>query len=423
MESDSWLGLGGLLLCLVLLVFMSAAEAGLNSISRGRIGHLREKSASKAEAVARLLQQPHSLRSTIIIVKSLTIVVFASLTTALGVRYYAPNWAIVSLGTAACLIILLFFQLSVKAIAEQNQERTALFVAKTMAVFTIVLTPFARLFRLGGDLALLVFKEGNPSPQEETGDLAVLADIGESENTIEEDEREMIRGIIGLEETTAHEIMVPRIDIVAVDKETPIPKVIDVIIEHGYSRIPVYEETIDNIIGIIYAKDLLEGLRNGHYPATLEEIARPAHFIPESKKIDELLHEFQQKRVHIAIVVDEYGGTAGLVTIEDLLEEIVGEIEDEYDTGEPPIRRISETEAIMDARVSIHDLNEMFGLSIQGEDFDTIGGFLFARLGRIPNVGDEIEADGVVLSILSTVGRRIKKVKAVKSEKTEQTEQ
>jgi len=147
---------------------------------------------------------------------------------------------------------------------------------------------------------------------------------------------------------------------------------------------------------------------------TVAEIARAPHFIPESKKVDELLHEFQQSKVHMAIVVDEYGGTAGLVTIEDLLEEIVGEIEDEYDAEEPKVERISDTEAVMNAKVSIDDFTELFGLDIEEEDFDTVGGFVFSRLGRIPNVGDIIEVDGIKIEILSTVGQRVKEVRVTK---------
>jgi CBS domain containing-hemolysin-like protein len=193
-----------------------------------------------------------------------------------------------------------------------------------------------------------------------------------------------------------------------------------VIVERGFSRVPLYEDTIDNIVGIVYAKDLLRCLTENRRPP-LKEIARPPYFIPESKRVDELLAELRLSKVHIAIVVDEYGGTAGLVTIEDLLEEIVGEIQDEYDREEAPIERLNESEAILDARVSIDALKELFGFVVdEGEsDYDTIGGFVYHHLGKVPVAGDEVRVDGLTLRVLSVIGRRIKKVRATKAREEE----
>ncbi len=243
-----------------------------------------------------------------------------------------------------------------------------------------------------------------------------MEELEEEEGRIEDSERKMIHAILELEETTAHEIMVPRTDIVAVDTDAPLPGVIDLVLERGYSRIPLYQDTIDNVVGIIYAKDLLRYCRDQESQVSLLDIARPPYFIPESKRIGELLRELQEKKVHIAIVVDEYGGVAGLVTIEDLLEEIVGEIEDEYDTEEPKVEWLNETEAVVDAKLSIDDLNDFFDLNLQPEGFDTVGGFVYAQLGRIPTVNDKVETHGLTISVLSTLGRRIKKVRVTKTE-------
>ena len=243
---------------------------------------------------------------------------------------------------------------------------------------------------------------------------AILVDTEGHEQILEEDESQMVRSIIALDETMAREIMVPRIDVVALDVNTSLSNVVRTIIERGFSRIPIYEDTIDNIVGVLYAKDILRFWGQPDDKLDIRKIARTPHFIPETKRIDELLQEFRDKRVHMAIVVDEYGGVAGLVSLEDLVEEIVGEIEDEFDTGEPQIETISPNEVIMDAGVSIDLLNETLSLDIQGEDFDSIGGFIYDRLGKIPSPGDEIRADGFVVSVLSTTGRRIRKVKIVK---------
>jgi CBS domain containing-hemolysin-like protein len=242
-------------------------------------------------------------------------------------------------------------------------------------------------------------------------------EIEEANGAIEEPERRMIRAIINLEETSVHEIMVPRIDIAAVPTEATLQDVIGIIMEKGYSRVPLYEETIDNVVGVLYAKDIMKYLASGgtdRSAVNLRDLARPPFFVPESKKVDELLADMRANRVHMGIVVDEYGGTAGLVTIEDLLEEIVGEIEDEYDREEPTVEKINENEVVVDARVGIDDLNELLGLDIEGEDFDTVGGFVYHHLGKIPTVGEEVQADGVRLRVLSVAGRRIKKVQVRK---------
>ncbi|MEE9199500.1 MAG: hemolysin family protein [Dehalococcoidia bacterium] len=257
--------------------------------------------------------------------------------------------------------------------------------------------------------------------RKESGDQlsAILLDGDGVEEVLEEDERQMIRSIIKLDQTIAREIMVPRIDVVAMDVNSSLSDVVRTVIEHGYSRIPIYGDTIDNIIGVLYAKDLLRLWGRDDESVDLRQVARKPHFIPETKRVDELLQEFREKRVHMAIVVDEYGGVAGLVSLEDLVEEIVGEIEDEFDVEEPQMERLSPTEVIMDARESIDRLNEALSLDIRGQDFDTIGGLVYDRLGKIPGPGDEIEADGFKISVISTTGRRIRKVKITKAPQVE----
>jgi CBS domain containing-hemolysin-like protein len=209
--------------------------------------------------------------------------------------------------------------------------------------------------------------------------------------------------------------MVPRIDIVATQASAQVRDALDRIIDSGHSRIPVYDGSIDNVTGVVYAKDLLRHLRDGSQDAPVAPLAREPSFVPETKKVDELLHEMQTNRVHLAIVVDEYGGTAGLITIEDLIEEIVGEIQDEYDVAEEKlIEEVNDHEALFDARVSIRDVNDTLDLDIGDEDFDTLGGLLYHELGKVPNVGDEVRVDGAVVTVLTTTGRRVRKVRVTK---------
>lgn len=246
-------------------------------------------------------------------------------------------------------------------------------------------------------------------------DLRALAHVAGADNgTIEKEERDMIAGVFQLGNALAREVMVPRPDIVAVDADTPMLEALSTVIRAGHSRIPVYQGNIDNIIGILYAKDLLSYLRDGNTAVSLSKTIRDAYFVPESKAADTLLQELQQLRTHIAIVVDEYGGVAGLVTIEDLLEEIVGEIRDEYDMAEEPlIEVITPFEVICNARIDLDDLNRQFSLSLPTEESDSLGGLIYSRLGRIPEVGDTITVEGVEATVLDIEGQRITKVKVI----------
>ncbi|MBI5305952.1 MAG: HlyC/CorC family transporter [Chloroflexi bacterium] len=242
-----------------------------------------------------------------------------------------------------------------------------------------------------------------------------MVDASERVGLIESDERQMISGILQLDQTLVREIMVPRIDVIAIEVETSLYDALDVMIDGAHSRVPVYEETIDRIVGLLYAKDVLRLLRDGKTDTTLRELARPAYLVPESKRLDELLQELQKNQVHMAIVVDEYGGTAGIVTIEDVLEEIVGEIQDEYDTGEPPlVERLGENEGVFDARVNLDEVNEILGLTLP-TDNNTLGGLIYQRLEKMPKVGDQVRVDDVTIAVLNVLGRRIKKVRVTKS--------
>ena len=225
-------------------------------------------------------------------------------------------------------------------------------------------------------------------------------------------ERLMIRSIIRLDESTAREIMVPRVDIIAVDSGTVLTEVASRMLECGHSRIPVYTRTIDHIIGVVYSRDLLPFLSKKGSHSSLDKVIRPAYFIPESKRLDELLKDLQEKRVHMAIVVDEYGGVEGLLTLEDLLEEIVGEIEDEFSRShEPSVVPMANGDVMMDASVSVDYLSDLFSTPIDIEDVDTVGGLVYSALGKMPQVGDEVVHKGLRIEVVSLLGRRIRKLR------------
>ena len=260
------------------------------------------------------------------------------------------------------------------------------------------------------------YKEYNGEPLDPHDPSATVVITPEEQASLDDRERLMIRSILRLDESTAREVMVPRVDIVAIEADTPLTEVASRMLDSGHSRLPVYSETIDNVIGVIHSRDLLPFLtETGQYP-TVERVIRPAFFIPETKRLDELLTELQEKRVQMAMVVDEYGGIEGLVTLEDLLEEIVGEIEDEFSRSrEPSVVPMPNGDIIADARVTLDDLSDLLSTPIGNEDVDTLGGLVYSALGKMPQVGDEVVYNGLSIEVLSVLGRRIRKIKLSQS--------
>jgi len=251
---------------------------------------------------------------------------------------------------------------------------------------------------------------GKPGANSEE-ELQELIDASELKGIIDEEEGDMLQSILELDETIVREIMVPRTSIVCCDREAPLSQVLQEIISSGHSRIPLYQDTNDNIIGFVYAKDLLKFWGKPLEEISLNDILRPPYLVPESKNVSELLKEFRQRRVHIAIVIDEYGGTSGLVTIEDLIEEIVGEIRDEYDLEEEWLISEEDGSTLVDGRLNIEEFEEYFGLEVEREKFDTVGGYLVEYLGHVPANGEKIRIDGLVILIVSADPRAIRQLR------------
>ncbi len=364
---------------------------------------------SGARAAELLIGEPARFLSTLLVVKLLGFVLATSTTTLLALRLSGARslaWWLLVL-TAVLLLCLLL----ARAWVVGREERVAVRWAPAVRALVFLLTPITALLRRISGAA--VPKAATPESVFLSEDgLRFLLNVSEEETVIEDEEKEMIASVFEFGETLVREVMVPRIDVKAVPVEKPMLEALDVMLTAGHSRTPVYDGSIDNIVGILYAKDLLRYLRDGRTDVPLAKILRPAYFIPESKKVDELLRELQQRRVHMAVVVDEYGGTAGIVTIEDLLEEIVGEIQDEYDAEEPTVEPVSEHEYLFDARVHLDEVNELLGVELPAEGGDTLGGFIYSQLGKVPAVGDTIEFEGVRIEVLSVAGRRIKQVRA-----------
>jgi CBS domain containing-hemolysin-like protein len=287
--------------------------------------------------------------------------------------------------------------------------------------WAIRFTPYVRILVIGLSpllaLPLLLSRNGNNEeyhPNIMTEDeIRTLVTASQQEGVIEQEEQEMIQSIFEFGDTLAREIMVPRLDMLALEVAKPLSDAIDVLIESGYSRVPVFEETIDNIIGLLYTKDLLGIWHTGNRSGSLHDILRPAYFVPEAKMIDELLAEMQAQRIHLAIVIDEYGGVAGLVTLEDIIEEIFGEIHDEYDEGEESLYQIiNENEVIFQGRTDLDDFNAIMNNNLSKEDADTLGGLIYCLIGRVPKGDESVQVDDLQLIVEQVIGKRIRKVRA-----------
>lgn len=387
----------GILLCLLLLWINAAAEAGLGNLSRHRLQQMRDRHEPRAQLVEDLLNQPARITS------ALNLMHIICLMAVTGLSILAIHqFNLYGIEVTVMVILLIFVTMSVtrtgsKGYAINHPEKTVLRFSGFVNSEVVLVQPLVGLVHGLSNLLLRLFRQkpipANTYSTEE--EMSLLANIGQEEGLIEDEGREMIRNIFQFDDTFVREVMVPRLDIKAIPSGATLDEALDTIISSGKSRLPVYQPDIDHIKGILYAKDLMAYMHQHPGEAVdLASILRPAYYVPESKKVDQLFTELQNQRVHIAIIVDEYGGTAGMVTIEDLLEEIVGEIQDEYDTAETAdFERISQHEVLVDARLNLGDVNDFFRTHWESEDIETIGGFVYDRLGRIPEEGEQLTVD------------------------------
>ncbi len=418
---------------IALNAFFSASEIAVISVPKLRLRQLIESGNRTAAVLYRLADDSSRFLATIQIgVTLLGFLVAASAAVNLspgladaiknvplaGLTNIADGLAVGLITILLALITLVLGELVPKSIGLAHAERIALLVARPIDFFARLVGPLVRFLvwctnliakPLGGQP-----RRGMPIVTEE--EIKTLVDAGEEGGVIEEDKKEMIYSIFEFGETVAREVMVPRMDVLAIEVETLLLDALEMVIRHNHSRVPIYQDSIDNIVGILYAKDLLKVLhQKGRAAANqirLADIVRPAAFTPESKKVDELFAEMQKRRIHMAIVIDEYGGTAGIVTIEDILEEIVGEIQDEYDQAEEAeIQPAGENEWLITARANLGDINDVLHVHFPLHDADTLGGFIYTQLGKIPLPGDEVQFENVRLKVINVAGRRIGKVK------------
>ncbi len=307
-------------------------------------------------------------------------------------------------------LVVMAFEFGLEGGVRRNPEAWLVRLTPLARTINFVLRPFSAVYlALLGDSAPIERTPGSVTEDE----LKNWVEVGQSAGGLEKGERQMIYSIFHFGDTLCREIMVPRIDILALEADSNVTESIQALTLSGHSRVPVYDDTIDNVVGLLYAKDLLRTQLDETPPESIRPFLRPAYFVPEAKKVDELLREMQSRSIHMAIVVDEYGGMAGLVTMEDIVEEIVGEIRDEYDQGEEYLyQRVSDDEFVLNGRLGLDDFNEILGTDLVTELADTLGGYIYGTIGRVPTGGEHMRVDDWDLTVEQVSGRRIRKVRA-----------
>jgi CBS domain containing-hemolysin-like protein len=403
------------------VAFFSSSEAAIISLSKLRIRTLAEQGKTNAQLLQRLIQRRDQLVGTILLAEN-ALIIFAAILAAfisLQMADRASWWVALASAVAMTIVVVLVGEIIPKTFAAQNADRYALMIARPLALVIRLLSPLVWVFtsvtRVYVHLCNVIFRTQKqmtlPLVTEEELHL-LLADVKE-QGVLQEEETDMIASVMALGDTSAREIMVPRIDMVCLPFDASFDEALRVAIEDGHSRIPVYQDSSDNIIGVLYVKDLLAILRADERPHGIPSAyVRPAYHVPESKKVDDLLREMKKEKIHLAVVLDEFGGTAGLITIEDIIEEIVGDIQDEYDAEEDlAIQHQPDGSLSVEGRVSIDEVSELLGVKLPTEDFDTIGGFVVGLIGKAPTVGEEVSHDGVRLRIEEVDSRRVARVR------------
>ncbi|MCX7619406.1 MAG: hemolysin family protein, partial [Acidimicrobiales bacterium] len=411
LTGTDWAMLVAIVVLLIASVFLALAETALTRVSRAKAAALVEEGRRGARELQTLVEHPETFLNPVLLVVLICQLVQATLVGVLSDRVFGA----LGIAVATFVNVVVMFVLTEsapKTWAILHPETAALVAARPVA-WLVRLAPLRWLSRglIGLTNVILPGKGLKDGPFVSEEELLALADVAVEEEVIEEGERDLIEQIIEFGDTVVREVMVPRPDMVTVPAHFRVADVMEVAILNGYSRLPAFGEDVDDIVGIVYAKDLMRAERDGQSDLEVSALLRPAHFVPETKRIAELLREMQAEQYHMAIVVDEYGGTAGLVTLEDLIEELVGEIVDEFDREEPAIEPLADGSVRVNARMAIDEVNDLVHGALPEGDWDTVGGLMLHLLGHIPAEGESVECDGMVMVADRVQGRRIARVR------------
>jgi CBS domain containing-hemolysin-like protein len=410
-----------LLVVVVVLIamtgFLAMSETAITRTSKVKALSLVEEKRRGAGNLLRLVEHIDTVLPVVLFALEVCTLVAATLVGVIAAHTFGGLGVVIATAFEV-VVIFIVAELAPKTWAVQHTERAALRAAPVIRLL-VAFRPLGWLTRalIGITNALLPGKGMKSGPYTSDEMLRAIADEAAEEDVIEHEERTLIHSIIDFGDTVVRDVMVPRPDMVAVESHARIIDVVDIIIPAGFSRIPVFGQGIDDIVGIVYAKDLMRAEREGRSEDPVSQIMRDAHFTPESKRVSELMREMQAGKFHMAIVVDEFGGTAGLVTLEDLIEELVGEITDEYDVEEVPPERLEDGTVVVNARMPVDEVNELLDASAlpEGDEWDTVGGLLYSLLGHVPVEGEAADVDGHRLVAERVQGRRIGRVRILPS--------
>ncbi len=402
--------LGGIFTLLLVAGVFAAAEVAITRANRVRVLSQVEDGVKGAKTLLRVVEEPARFLNVVLL---LTLVCHITATTLAADFAIRRNWRFAEIIATVVMTAAIFVlaEVSPKTFAVQHTDRIALRLAPMIHFLgrAPFLHPVARIL-IGIANFLLPGRGLKQGPFVTEQELRQMADVAAGEASILEEEKEMIHSIFEFGDTLVREVMIPRPDMVAVEVSTKLKDVLTKMLKAGFSRMPVYDDTIDNIVGLVYAKDVMKRLHDGKGQVALRKVVREAFFVPESKRISGLFREMQQRKTHMAVVVDEFGDVAGLVTIEDLLEEIVGEIADEYDREEPLVEPLGNSALRVSGKLSIDELSELLAIELPNTEWDTVGGLMAGLLGKVPAVGDEVTFQGVHFRAEKVQGRRIAKI-------------
>ena len=400
----------GLVLFLLLDLITSAARSAFLNSSLARLLIQRENMVSQVNRTTQLISNTPRTQASLNLFQSILRFLIAGLSLVLIVPWEITQYLLpYSVGVLLLASLVTFFlEWIIETAVSHHPETWAIRLSSYVRVLSLVMSPLLAL-----PFLFISSSETNQEGGVTETELISLVEAGQEEGFLEQEEQKMIVSIFRLGDTLVREIMIPRIDILALDVNTPIDQTMDALQQSGHSRLPIYKDSVDNILGLLYAKDLLGIWREGKPDVSLSDHLRPAYYVPEAKKADELLAELQAKRIHMAIVVDEYGGVAGLVTLEDIVEEIVGEILDEYDQAEEMVyQMINDDEYLFQGRIDLDDFNDIMGTQLPNSEADTLSGLIYSRIGRVPTAGDHVQIEGLQLTVEQVSGQRIRKVRA-----------
>ncbi len=411
MTSNILIKLLMLVILLLISAFFSAAETSLVSLSKIKVRYMADEKIKGAKLIQEMLENPSKLMGTVLVGNNLANISASAIATALTMELFKGNAVAIATVTMT-ILILVFSEITPKSLAAQNAEKVALIVSKPLSIIIIVINPIVIIITKVTNLlvGILGGKTDKDAPYITEEELKSIVNVSHEEGVLEIEEKQMIYNVFEFGDLQIKDVMIQRTDMSAIEVSSDFNKIIEIIKKEKYSRYPIYEDDIDNIIGIINVKDLV------YIDQTIDEFntvdyMREPYFTYEFKRITEFFKEMKNNRVHMAIVIDEYGGTAGIVTLEDVIEEIVGEIEDEYDGVEKEVEKINDKEYIVDGSTKIAFVNGFLGLSIEFEDFDSLGGFIMGELGRLPKVGEIVVYENIKFTVDSVSKHRIKKIR------------